>query len=76
MVVSEEKGAGRCGEPSTYTVQYDAPTFMDKPAPWTKEFTAKAPDPTKAELRRSANPSLAGQEAGLIGQVMQGRKAL
>jgi hypothetical protein len=75
-VISEEKGAIRSGEPSTYTVQYDSPTFMDKPAPWTKEFTAKAPDPTKAELRRAASPSLAGQEAGLIGQVMQGRKAL
>jgi len=74
-VVSEEKGAFRSGDPSTYTVQYDAPTFMDKPAPWTKEFTAKAPDPTFAELKQAATPSLADQEAGLIGQVMQGRGA-
>jgi hypothetical protein len=82
-VISQKEGAERSDndggilrDPTVYTIEYDAPTFMDKPAPWTKEFTAKAPDPTKAELRRAASPSLAGQEAGLIGQVMQGRKAL
>ena len=81
-VISQKEGAERSDndggilrDPTVYTIEYDAPTFMEKPAPWTKEFTAKAPDPTFAELKQAATPSLADQEAGLIGQVMRGRRA-
>lgn len=40
-------------------------------ADWTQTFDKKAPDPTKAEIRQASRPSLAQQEAGLVGEVIR-----
>lgn len=58
--------------PTTYTIEYDEASFADKPGEFTDTFDKKAPDPTKAQLAQAARPSLAQQEAGLIGGVVRG----
>ena len=45
----------------------------EKPGEWGKTFDVKAPNPTKAEIRRESTPSLAEMEAGLIGEAIRGR---
>jgi len=57
----------------TYTIEYDVNSFIDKPGEFTETFDKKAPDPTKAQLDRAGQPSLAQQEMGLIGEVLQSR---
>ena len=43
------------------------PIYQEKPEDWTEEFKRKAPDPTKAQMAQAGRPSLAHQEAGLLG---------
>ena len=57
----------------TYTIEYDVNSFIDRPGEWTETFDKKAPDPTKAQLDRAGQPSLAQQERGLIGEVLHSR---
>ena len=59
--------------PTTYTIEYDENSFLSRPPDWTQTFDKKAPDPTKAEIRQASRPSLAQQEAGLVGEVIRGR---
>jgi hypothetical protein len=75
-VIGETEGtrSGMGGEsPTTYTLEYDVNSFLDKPGAFTETFDKKAPDPTKAQLARAGQPSLAQQEMGLIGEVLQSR---
>jgi hypothetical protein len=65
-------GMGGGGIP-TYTIEYDVNSFQDKPGEWTETFDKKAPDPTKAQLNQAGQASLAQQEMGLIGEVLQSR---
>lgn len=46
--------------------------YPNKPDDWTKTFDNKEPTYTKAQLTKEGQPSLAAQEAGLIGEVLQG----
>lgn len=48
------------------------PTYQEKPEEWTEEFKGKAPDPTYGQIKKASAPSLAAQEAGLIGEVIKG----
>ena len=59
--------------PTTYTIEYDVNSFLDKPGEWTETFDKKAPDPTKAQIDRAGQPTLAQQEMGLIGEVLRSR---
>ncbi|CAB4159658.1 hypothetical protein UFOVP715_68 [uncultured Caudovirales phage] len=58
--------------PTQYTVEYDENSFQERPGEWTETFDKKAPDPTKAQLQQATRPSLAAQEAGLLGQAIRG----
>ena len=57
--------------PTTYTIEYDVNSFIDRPGEFTETFDKKAPDPTKAQLDRAGQPSLAQQEMGLISEVLR-----
>jgi hypothetical protein len=46
--------------------------YPESPEEWTEEFKRKAPDPTKAQMAQAGRPSLARQEAGLLGEVIYG----
>jgi len=74
-VVDQKEGADQ-GEglkaPTMYTIEYDESNFLEKPGDWTETFDKKAPDPTKAQIAQAGRPSLARQEAGLIGEVIRG----
>ena len=59
--------------PTTYTIEYDENSFADRPPDWNETFDKKAPDPTKAQIRQASRPSLAQQEAGLVGEVIRAR---
>jgi hypothetical protein len=48
------------------------PIYQEKPEEWTEEFKGKAPDPTYGQVKKAGAPSLASQEAGLIGEVIKG----
>lgn len=79
-VVDQKEGAeqtdndgGILRAPTTYTIEYDESNFQEKPGDWTETFDKKAPDPTKAQIAQAARPSLAEQEAGLIGGVIKGK---
>lgn len=75
-VVEKTEGArsGMAGSGiPTYTIEYDVNSFQDKPGEWTETFDKKAPDPTKAQLNQAGQASLAQQEMGLIGEVLQSR---
>lgn len=73
-VVAVTEGAkGMGGSIPTYTIEYDVNSFMDKPGEFTETFDKKAPDPTKAQLDRAGQPSLAQQEMGLIGEVLRSK---
>ena len=61
------------GSIPTYTIEYDVNSFMDKPGEFTETFDKKAPDPTKAQLDRAGQPSLAQQEMGLISEVLRSK---
>ena len=61
------------GSIPTYTIEYDVNSFQDKPGEWTETFDKKAPDPTKAQVVQAGRASLAQQEMGLIGEVLQSR---
>ena len=65
-------GMGGGGIP-TYTIEYDVNSFIDKPGEFTETFDKKAPDPTKAQLDRAGQPSLAQQEMGLISEVLRSK---
>jgi hypothetical protein len=78
-VVDQKEGAeqvdsdgGILRAPTMYTIEYDENNFQDKPGEWTETFDKKAPDPTKAQIAQAGRPSLARQEAGLIGEVIRG----
>lgn len=58
--------------PTMYTIEYDESNFLEKPGDWAETFDKKAPDPTKAQIAQAGRPSLARQEAGLIGEVIRG----
>ena len=66
-------GDGPDKTPTTYTIEYDENSFLDRPPDWNETFDKKAPDPTKAEIRQASRLSLAQQEAGLVGEVIRGR---
>ena len=74
-VVEQKEGADQ-GEglrgPTMYTIEYDESNFLEKPGDWAETFDKKAPDPTKAQIAQAGRPSLARQEAGLIGEVIRG----
>lgn len=79
-VVDQQEGAEQAGTegevlraPTTYTIEYDESNFLEKPGEWTETFDKKAPDPTKAQLAQATRPSLAEQEAGLIGEVIKSK---
>ena len=73
-VVAVTEGAkGMGGGIPTYTIEYDVNSFQDKPGEFTETFDKKAPDPTKAQIAQAVRPSLAQQEAGLIGEVVRGK---
>lgn len=79
-VIDQKEGAeqtdndgGILRAPTTYTIEYDESSFQEKPGEFTETFDKKAPDPTKAQLAQAARPSLAQQEAGLIGGVIKGK---
>lgn len=74
-VVGQTEGArvGMGGSNPTYTIEYDINSFQDKPGEWTETFDKTAPDPTKAQVAQAVRPSLAEQEAGLIGEVIKGK---
>jgi len=59
--------------PTMYTIEYDENNFQDKPGEFTETFDKKAPDPTKAQLDRAGQPSLAQQELCLIGEVLRSK---
>ena len=59
--------------PTTYTIEYDVNSFIDRPGEFTETFDKKAPDPTKAQLDRAGQPSLAQQEMGLISEVLRSK---
>jgi hypothetical protein len=61
------------GSNPTYTIEYDINSFQDKPGEWTETFDKTAPDSTKAQVAQAVRPSLAEQEAGLIGEVIKGK---
>ena len=69
----QPQGPGEGNSPTTYTIEYDENSFLSRPPDWTQTFDKKAPDPTKAEIRQASRPSLAQQEAGLVGEVIRGR---
>lgn len=72
-VVAVTEGArGMGGGIPTYTIEYDVNSFQDRPGEFTETFDKKAPDPTKAQIAQAVRPSLAEQEAGLIGEVVRG----
>jgi hypothetical protein len=68
----QRSGMGGGSNP-TYTIEYDINSFQDKPGEWTETFDKTAPDPTKAQVAQAVRPSLAEQEAGLIGEVIKGK---
>lgn len=68
----QRSGMGGGSNP-TYTIEYDVNSFQDKPGEFTETFDKKAPDPTKAQIAQAVRPSLAEQEAGLIGEVVRGK---
>jgi len=79
-VIDQQEGAeqrdndgGILRAPTTYTIEYDENNFLEKPGAWTETFDKKAPDPTKAQVAQATRPSLAEQEAGLIGEVIKGK---
>jgi hypothetical protein len=72
-VEQQDNDGGTLKTPTTYTIEYDEKNFLQKPADWTETFDKKAPDPTKAQIEQAARPSLAQQEAGLIGEVIKGK---
>jgi hypothetical protein len=57
--------------PTQYTIEYDENNFLERPPEWTETFDKKAPNPSLAEIKRAGRPSLAQQEAGLLGQAIQ-----
>jgi hypothetical protein len=61
----------RWEEPQRYQFSRNISGFTEKPPEWDREFTRVEPNPTAAQIRRAATPSLAQMEAGLIGQVMR-----
>lgn len=71
--VEIREDGGLSKTPTTYTIEYDENSFLDRPPDWNETFDKKAPDPTKAEIRQASRPSLAQQEAGLVGEVIRGR---
>ena len=73
VAVTEGARSGMGASIPTYTIEYDVNSFQDKPGEWTETFDKKAPDPTKAQVAQAARPSLAQQEAGLIGGVIRGK---
>jgi hypothetical protein len=73
VAVTEGARSGMGASIPTYTIEYDVNSFIDKPGEFTETFDKKAPDPTKAQLDRAGQPSLAQQEMGLIGEVLQSR---
>lgn len=52
-----------------FTVEYDVPTFGEKP----RDFNMKAPDASTAEVRRDQRPTVVDREGGLIGEVLASR---
>jgi hypothetical protein len=77
-VVGQTEGGGDPNSdggytPTTYTIEYDINSFLEKPGEFTETFDKKAPDPTKAQLDRAGQPSLAQQELGLIGEVLRSK---
>lgn len=79
-VVDQKEGAeqtdndgGILRAPTTYTIEYNENDFQKKPGEFTETFDKTAPDPTKAQIAQAARPSLAEQEAGLIGGVIKGK---
>jgi len=67
-----QTGYGEAASDNRFTMERANNTYLAKPGEWTKEFTKKAPAPTRAEYQRAQMPSLASVEAGLIGEVMRG----
>lgn len=79
-VINQKEGAEQTDNdggiqrtPTTYTIEYDESNFQEKPGDWTETFDKEAPDPTKGQIAQAARPSLAEQEAGLIGGVIRGK---
>lgn len=52
-----------------FTVEYDVPTFGEKP----RDFNMEAPDASTAEIRRDQRPTVVEREGGLIGEVLASR---
>jgi len=73
VAVTEGARSGMGASIPTYTIEYDVNSFIDKPGEFTETFDKKAPDPTKAQLDRAGQPSLAQQEMGLIGEVLRSK---
>jgi hypothetical protein len=71
-VEQRDSDGGITTTPATYTIEYDEPVFQEKPGEWTETFDKKAPDPTRAQLQQAVRPSLAAQEAGLLGEAIRG----
>ena len=70
-VDQNDSEGGTSRGPTRYTIEYDINSFLDKPGEFTETFDKTAPDPTKAQVAQAARPSLAQQEAGLIGGVIR-----
>ena len=73
VAVTEGARSGMGASIPTYTIEYDVNSFIDKPGEFTETFDKKAPDPTKAQLDRAGQPSLAQQEMGLISEVLRSK---
>jgi len=52
-----------------FTVEYDVPTFGEKP----RDFNMEAPDASTAEVRRDQRKSVVAREGGLIREVLASR---
>jgi len=66
-------GDGPSRTPTTYTIEYDENSYLDRPPDWNETFDKKAPTATPAQIRQASRLSLAQQEAGLVGEVIRGR---
>jgi len=66
-------GMGRKTVPDVVGADYGLPVLPTGPTPEAMGPAPQAPNASMAEARRMQQPSLAEQEAGLIGEVMQGR---
>lgn len=56
---------------TTYTLERDASTYMDRPGAFEGKLRGTKPDPSMAQVRRMFNPGMAAQERGLVGQVIR-----